>query len=75
MFTKPAFAPISKEALELLTAGTYDIIDEKKEAELSLNFDRIESSTDCFEKSEIISSLENESLKHVSFSLSVVLYQ
>lgn len=57
-----------QEALELLTAGTYDIVDEKKEAMLSLNFDRVESSTACFEKSEIISSLENESLKHVSFN-------
>lgn len=57
-----------QEALELLTAGTYDIVDEKKEAMLSLNFDRVESSTACFEKGEIISSLENESLKHVSFN-------
>jgi hypothetical protein len=57
-----------QEALEMLTAGTYDVVDEKKEAVLSLNFDRIESSTECFVKNEIISALENESLKHVSFN-------
>ena len=57
-----------QEALENLTAGTYDVIDEKKEAILSLNFDRLESAMDMLEKDDIVSSLENEGLKNVSFS-------
>lgn len=56
------------EALEILTAGTYDIVDEKKEGILSLNYDRTESSTDVFTKDEIIGSLEEQALKNVSFS-------
>jgi len=56
------------EALEILKAGTYDVIDEKKEAVLSLNYDRTESSTETFTKEEIVGSLESQSLKHVSFS-------
>jgi len=57
-----------QEALEILEAGTYDLVDEKKEAILSLNYDRIESSMDTYTKDEIVAALENESLKNVSFS-------
>jgi hypothetical protein len=57
-----------QEALEILKAGTYDVIDEKKEAILSLNYDRLESSTDCFTKSEILTGLDNQLLKNISFS-------
>lgn len=57
-----------QEALEVLTAGTYDIMDEKKEGILSLNYDRTESATDVFTKDEIVGSLEEQSLKNVSFS-------
>jgi hypothetical protein len=57
-----------QEALEILTAGTYELIDEKKEAILSLNYDRLESSTDTYAQEDIISSLENAGLKHVTFS-------
>lgn len=56
------------EALEILKAGTYDIVDEKKEGILSLNYDRTESSTDCFEKDEIVTALGAQSLKNVTFS-------
>jgi len=56
------------EALENLDAGTYDLIDEKKEATLSLNYDRTESDMSSLEKNEIVSRLENEGLKNVSFS-------
>lgn len=57
-----------QEALEILKAGTYDVIDEKKEAILSLNYDRMESSTECFTKSEILTGLDNQLLKNISFS-------
>jgi hypothetical protein len=57
-----------QEALENLTAGTYDVIDEKKEAILSLNYDRLESGTEMLEQDDIVSSLENEGLTNVSFS-------
>jgi hypothetical protein len=57
-----------QEALENLKAGTYDVDDETKEAVLSLNYDRTESNIDVYEQDEIVSSLENEGLKNVSFS-------
>ena len=57
-----------QEALENLVAGTYDLIDEKKEAVLSLNYDRAESDMSTLEKDEIVTSLESEGLKNVSFS-------
>lgn len=57
-----------QEALEILEAGSYDLVDEKKEAVLSLNYDRTESSMETYTKDEIIAALENESLKNVSFS-------
>ncbi len=56
------------EALENLKAGNYAIWDEKKEGELSLNYDRTESSIACFNESEIVSLLEEKGLKNVSFS-------
>jgi hypothetical protein len=57
-----------QEALEILSAGTYDIVNGKKEGILSLNYDRNESSTETFTADEIVSSLENQALKHVTFS-------
>lgn len=57
-----------QEALEILKAGTYDVWDEKKEAILSLNYDRTESATDCFTKDEIVNLLSAQSLKNVTFS-------
>lgn len=57
-----------QEALENLDAGTYDLIDEKKEAILSLNYDRAESDITVLDKDEIVSSLKNEGLENVSFS-------
>lgn len=56
------------EALENLKAGTYDIIDEKKEGVLSLNYDRLESTTDTYSKDEVVDALLYASLKNVSFS-------
>lgn len=57
-----------QEALELLVSGTYSVVDEKKEAILSLNYDRIESSTDCLTKDEIVNALENQSIRNISLN-------
>jgi hypothetical protein len=56
------------EALENLKAGNYAIWDEKKEGELSLNYDRTESDISCFSENEIVDLLEEKGLKNVSFS-------
>ena len=56
------------EALENLKAGNYAIWDEKKEGEMSLNYDRTESDISCFSENEIVDLLEEKGLKNVSFS-------
>jgi hypothetical protein len=56
------------EALENLKAGNYAIWDEKKEGELSLNYDRTESDISCFSENEIVDLLEGQGLKNISFS-------
>ncbi|MFO0495900.1 MAG: hypothetical protein ACK50Y_10255, partial [Flavobacteriia bacterium] len=55
-----------EEAIEMLPAGCYDLMDEKTEAILALNYDRIESSTDCYSKDEILNKLEEKGLKNIS---------
>ena len=55
-----------QEALEMLLAGNYDIVDDKPVAPLSLNYDRSESTTDCFSKAELTDLLESKGLAHVS---------
>lgn len=57
-----------QEALEILEAGTYDVMDDKKEAILSLNYDRLESSTECLTKEEILQSLNDSGFKNISYS-------
>lgn len=56
------------EAIEQLEAGTYDIVDESKTGMLSLNYQRIESSTEMLTLSEIENGLESSGLKNVSTS-------
>jgi hypothetical protein len=56
------------EPLENLKAGNYAIWDEKKEGEMSLNYDRTESDISCFSENEIVDLLEEKGLKNVSFS-------
>ena len=55
-----------QEALEMLTAGNYDIVDDKPEAPLSLNYDRSESSTECFSKTELTDLLASSGIAHIS---------
>jgi hypothetical protein len=55
-----------QEALEMLSAGNYDIVDDKPEAPLSLNYDRSESSTECFSKTELTDLLESSGIAHIS---------
>lgn len=57
-----------QEALELLDAGTYNLIDEKKEGVISLNYDRAESIMTVYAKNEIIDQLKEQGIKNVSFS-------
>jgi hypothetical protein len=55
------------EALELLAAGTYNILAEETLGVLSLNFDRKESDHTVLQKSEIIAGLE-QYCKNVSYN-------
>ena len=55
-----------QEAIELLKAGTYDILSDKKESVVSLNYDRSESSTACIDKQQIVDSLEAKGIANVS---------
>lgn len=54
------------EAVEQLSAGTYDIVDEVKSGMVSLNYNRKESSTELFTLSEIEEGLETAGIKNVS---------
>jgi hypothetical protein len=56
------------EAVEQLEAGTYDIIDESKTGMLSLNYQRMESSTELLTLSDVKTSLEAAGIKNVSTS-------
>ncbi len=53
------------EAIEMLTAGTYDVFSDQRESVISLNFDRSESSTSCLDNEQISDSLEYKQIKHV----------
>ena len=55
-----------EEALEMLPAGCYELIDEKTEAIVALNYDRLESSTDCYTKDEILNQMEEQGIKNIS---------
>jgi hypothetical protein len=55
-----------QEAMELLTAGNYDVTDEKPVAPISLNYDRSESSTETLNKVELTELLESNGLNQVS---------
>jgi hypothetical protein len=55
-----------QEAIELLKAGTYDILSDKKESVVSLNYDRSESTTACIDKQQIVDSLEAKGIANVS---------
>jgi hypothetical protein len=55
-----------QEALELLHAGNYDIIDKFPQAPLSLNYDRKESFVDYMSKTELTDLFQSQGLKHVS---------
>jgi hypothetical protein len=56
-----------QEAIETLIAGNYNVMDEEiNVAPLSLNYDRLESSTDYCSTSEIEDIMENTGLKNVS---------
>jgi hypothetical protein len=55
------------EAMETLPAGNYSVYeDESVIAPLSLNYDRLESTTDCHSSTEVQEIMENSGLKNVS---------
>lgn len=56
-----------KEAVEMLKAGTYDIIDEGKIGIVSLNYSRDESDVIYASEKEIIDGLKDKGIKQVSF--------
>jgi hypothetical protein len=56
-----------KEAVEMLKAGTYDILDEGKIGIVSLNYSRDESDVIYATENEIIDGLKDKGIKQVSF--------
>jgi hypothetical protein len=56
-----------KEAVEMLKAGTYDILDEDKIGIVSLNYSRDESDVIYATENEITDGLKDKGIKQVSF--------